>query len=210
MVDTNCRELIFFPEPCLKCIEKGNFGRVPIAAKESGTKSLHHLFSSIPHHSGLIDNWKNIAKTLCNRKILFGSTRSYSLKIWEDFHFLGAKKFITHSRSLSVKAVVLYWAYDQALISITKKNPLFVPLVQNFMLLYREGEQNSNELQTILHILKRDIISCFLVKFRNSTVRLGYFILWFFFLGKKINSIIMHQHNLPKIKRRKINIFNFH
>ena len=209
MVDTNCRELIFFPEPCLKCIEKGNFGRVPIAAKESGTKSLDHLFSSIPH-SGLIDNWKNIAKTLCiNRKILFGSTRSYSLKIWEDFHFLGAKKFITHSRSLSVKAVVLYWAYDQALISITKKNPLFVPLVQNFMLLYREGEQNSNELQTILHILKRDIISCFLVKFRNSTVRLGYFILWFFFWEKN-----QHYYYAPAqltlIKRRKINIFNFH
>ena len=79
-------------------------------------------------------------------------------------------------RKASVKAVVLYRAYDQALISITKKNPLFVPLVQNFMLLYREGEQNSNELQTILHILKRDIISCFLVKFRNSTVHLGYFI----------------------------------
>ena len=108
MVDTNCRELIFFPEPCLKCIEKGNFGRVPIAAKESGTKSLHHLFSSIPHHSGLIDNWKNIAKTLCiNRKFLFGSIRSYSLKIWEDFHFLGAKKFITHSRSLCYSCCTL-------------------------------------------------------------------------------------------------------
>ena len=100
------------------------------------------------------------------------------------FSFFRCEKVYHSLRSLSVKAVVLYWAYDQALISITKKNPLFVPLVQNFMLLYREGEQNSNELQTILHILKRDIISSFLVKFRNSTVRLGYFIL-IFFLGKK-------------------------